>query len=166
MNSRPPASPWADGSATAAAAPAAVTRPGQRLIAMMLLAAAALNLTRCGLVLATARHPAPAAGLTAAGLVTAAVSIWAARGCRGGRRWTTWAALLIGAAAAPQAAATGFHAPYTIPDAAIAALGVLLTVAVLATAGHAGQPGDDTERPAGLPDRTMPPSHRATCGAG
>ena len=150
MNSRPPRHlPGADASATAAA-PAAVTRPGHRLITMMLLAAAALNLARCGLVLATARHPAPAAGLTAAGLATAAVSIWAARGSRGGRRWTTWAALLIGAAAAPQAAATGFRAPYTIPDAAIAALGVLLTVAVLATAGRTGQPGDDTGTPCGL----------------
>jgi len=140
MNSRPPRHlPGAAASATAAA-PAAVTRPGHRLITMMLLAAAALNLARCGLVLATARHPAPAAGLTAAGLATAAVSIWAARGSRGSRRWTTWAALLIGTAAAPQAAATGFHAPYTIPDTATAALGVLLTVAVLATAGRTGQP--------------------------
>jgi hypothetical protein len=58
--------------------------------------------------------------------------------------------LLIGTAAAPQAAATGFRAPYTIPDAAIAALGVLLTVAVLATAGRTGQPGDDTGTPCGL----------------
>jgi hypothetical protein len=150
MNSRPPRHlPGADAS-PAAAAPAAVTRPGQRLITMMLLAAAALDLTRCGLVLATARHPAPAAGLTAAGLATAAVSIWAARGCRGGRGWASWGALLIGAAAAPQAAATGFHAPYTIPDTATAALGVLLTVAVLATAGRIGPPGDDTENPCAI----------------
>jgi hypothetical protein len=52
--------------------------------------------------------------------------------------------LLIGATSAPQAAASGFHAPYTIPDTATAALGVLLTVAVLATAGLTGQPGHDT----------------------
>jgi hypothetical protein len=44
--------------------------------------------------------------------------------------------LLIGAASAPQAAASGFHAPYTIPDTATAVLGVLLAVAVLATAGR------------------------------
>ena len=79
----------------------------------------------------------------------------------GGRRWTTWAALLIGAAAAPQAAATGFHAPYTIPDTAIAALGVLLTVAVLATAGRTGQPGHETETPCGLVRSDDATSHRA-----
>ena len=37
--------------------PAAGIRPGRRLIAVMLLAAAALDLARCGLVLMTARHP-------------------------------------------------------------------------------------------------------------
>ena len=78
------------------------------------------------------------------------VSIWTARGCRGGRRWASWGALLIGAASAPQAAATGFHAPYTIPDTATAALGVLLTVAVLATAGRTGQLGHDTENPCAI----------------
>jgi hypothetical protein len=130
-----------------ATASAAAIRPGQRLIIMMLLAAAALDLTRCGLVLATARHLAPAAELTATGLTAATLSAWTARGCRGGRRWATWGAVLIGAASAPQAAANGFHAPYAIPDTATAALGVLLTVAVLATAGHAGQPGHDTEIP-------------------
>ena len=71
-----PASPWRDGRRNGA--PSAATRPGQRLITMMLLAAAALDLTRCGLVLVTARHPAPAAGLIAAGLAAAAVSIWTA----------------------------------------------------------------------------------------
>jgi hypothetical protein len=55
--------------------------------------------------------------------------------------------LLIGAASAPQAAMSGFHGPYTIPDTATAALGVLLAVAVLATAGAAGQPGHYTENP-------------------
>ena len=160
MNSRPPRHPTG-AKAGETAIPTAATRPGQRLIAMLLLAAAALDLTRCGLVLATAQHPAPAAGLIAAGLATAAISIWAARGCRGGRRWTTWAALLIGGAAAPQAAATGFHAPYTIPDTAIAALGVLLTVAVLATAGRTGQLGDETETPCGLVRSDDATSHRA-----
>jgi hypothetical protein len=148
MNSRPP--PHLPGAkAGEAATPSAATRPGQRLITMMLLAAAALDLTRCGLVLATAQHPAPAAGLITAGLAAAAVSTWTARGCRGGRCWATWGALLIGAASAPQAAANGFHSPYAIPDTATAALGVLLTVAVLATAGRTGQPGDDTETPCG-----------------
>ena len=150
MNGSPPKQlPGAD-AGDPATAPGAVTRPGQWLIIVMLLAGATLDLTRCGLVLATARHPAPVAGLTAAGLAAAAVSIWTARGCRGGRRWASWGALLIGAASAPQAAATGFHTPYKIPDAATAALGVLLTVAVLATAGRTGQPGHDTEDPCAI----------------
>ena len=68
--------------------------------------------------------------------------MWAARGYRGGRRWSGWAALLIGAASGPQAAASGFHAPYTIPDTATAVLGVLLAVAVLATAGQDSQTGN------------------------
>ena len=104
------------------------------LIAVLLLAAAALDLARCGLVMGTARHPAPAAGLIAAGLATAALSIWTARGHLRGRRWPAWAAVLIGVASAPQAAASGFHGPYTIPDAATAVLGIVLAVAVLATA--------------------------------
>ncbi len=70
-----------------------------------------------------------------------------ARGCQAGRRWAGLAALLIGAASAPQAAMSGFHGPYTIPDSATAALGVLLAVAVLATAGAARQPGQYTENP-------------------
>ena len=148
MSSRPPRHlPGAK--AGEAATPSAAARPGQRLVTMMLLAAAALDLTRCGLVLATAQHPAPAAGLITAGLAAATLSTWTARGCRGGRRWATWGAVLIGAASAPQAAANGFHAPYAIPDIATAALGVLLTVAVLTTAGGTGQPGHDTETPCG-----------------
>jgi hypothetical protein len=150
MNSRPPRHLAGADAGDPATAPAAATRPGQRLITVILLTAAALDLTRCGLVLATARHPALAAGLTTAGLAAAVVSIWTARGCRGGRRWASWGALLIGTASAPQAAATGFHAPYTIPDTATAALGVLLTVAVLATAGRTGQPGHDTENPCAI----------------
>ena len=68
-----------------------------------------------------------------------------------------WAALLIGTASAPQASASGFQAPYAIPDAATAALGVLLTVAILATArtrGAGEQFGDPYARSAkrhGLP---------------
>jgi hypothetical protein len=133
----------ADGGATVPAA----TRPGRPVIAVLLLAAAALDLTRCGLVLVTARHAGLAAGLVAAGLAAAALSLWSARGCQSGRRWSGWAALLIGAASAPQAAASGFRAPYTIPDMATAVLGVLLTVAVLATAGRTGLPAQCTESP-------------------
>ncbi len=145
--------PWditAAGADGEKAAPAARPRPSRHLIAVMLIGAAVLDLTRCGLVLAAARHPAPttglaAAGLVAAGLVAAGLSVRTARGCQAGRRWACWAALLIGAASAPQAAMSGFHGPYTIPDTATAALGVLLAVAVLATAGPAGRPGQYTE---------------------
>jgi hypothetical protein len=98
------------------------------------------------MVLAAAQHPAPVAGLVAAGLAAAALSSWTARGWLAGRRWPTWAALLIGTASAQQAAASGFGAPYTIPDTATAALGILLAVAVLATAGRT-RPGQHTENP-------------------
>ena len=131
--------PW-DGTDASAdgqkAAPAARAQVGRRLIVLLLLTAAALDLTRCSLVLAAARHPAPAAGLVAAGLSAAALSARAARGCQVGRRWAGWAALLIGTMSAPQAAASGFRTPYTIPDTATAALGVLLAITVLATAGR------------------------------
>lgn len=120
--------------ASGAAASAAKIAPARRLIMVMLLAAATLDLARCGIVLATARHAGPAAGLLLAGAAAAMLSLWTARGCHGGRRWSVWAALLIGVASAPQAAATGFRLPYTLPDSATAALGVLLAVAVLATA--------------------------------
>jgi len=122
------------------------SRAARWLIATLLLATAALDLTRCGLVLAAARHPLTVAGLVAAGLAAAAVSGCAARGCLAGRRWPAWAAVLIGAASAPQAAASGFGAPYTIPDTATAVLGILLAVAVLATAGRT-RPGQHTEDP-------------------
>lgn len=59
--------------------PLASSLPGRRLTAVMLLAAAALDLARCGVVVATARH----AGLVAAGLAAAALSLWTARACRG-----------------------------------------------------------------------------------
>jgi len=124
-------------------------RAARRLIAVLLLAAAALDLARCGMVMATAQHPAPAAGLVAAGLAAAALSVWTARGHLRGRRWPAWAAVLIGAASAPQAAASGFGAPYTIPDTATAVLGILLAVAVLATAGHT-VPGGQTENPCSI----------------
>jgi hypothetical protein len=118
----------------------------RRLTAVLLLAAAGLDLTRCGLVLTTARHLAPAAGLVAAGLAAAAVSVWAAQGHLRRRRWSAWAAVLIGAASAPQAAAAGFGAPYTIPDTATTVLGILLAVTVLATLGRT-TPGQHPENP-------------------
>ncbi len=123
----------ADGGKTA---PTAGAQIGRRLIVVMLLIAAALDLTRCGLVMTAARHPAPTAGLVAAGLAAAVLTARTARGCQDGRRWAGWAALLIGAASAPQAAASGFRSPYTIPDAATAALGMLLAITILATAGR------------------------------
>jgi hypothetical protein len=141
MNDRLPLDAAAADAESRTTPPAAGSRPGRNLIAAMLLAAAALDLARCGLVMVAGRHPAPAAGLVAAGVAAAALSVRTARGCRARQRWAGWAALLIGAASAPQAAASGFHAPYTIPDTATAVLGVLLAVAVLATAGQAGQPG-------------------------
>jgi hypothetical protein len=119
--------------------------PGNALIALLLLAAAALDLTRCGVVMMTAAHPAPAAGLVAAGLGAAALSLRAARGWRGGRRWAGWAALLIGALSTPQAAASGFGPPYAVPDLATAAVGILLTVTLLATAGRPGQSAPGAE---------------------
>src|ERR1700728_1554079 len=93
-------------------------------IVVLLLTAAALDLTRCGLAMRAPRPSASAAGLVAAGLATAAVTARTARGCRIGQRWAGWAALFIGAASAPQAAASGFGSPYTIPDTATAALGM------------------------------------------
>ena len=122
--------------------PPARPRIGRYLIVAMLLTAAALDLTRCGLVLAAARHPAPAAGLVTAGLVTAGLAAAAltartARGCQAGQHWAGWAALLIGAVSAPQAAVSGFGGPYAIPDTATAAVGILLAITILATAGRA-----------------------------
>jgi hypothetical protein len=130
-----PASDGDAGKIAAAARPQVV----RRLIVVMLLTAAALDVTRCGLVMAAARHPGPTAGLVTAGLVTAALTARTARGCQVGQRWAGWAALLIGAASAPQAAASGFRSPYTVPDTATAALGILLAITVLATAGRVGR---------------------------
>src|SRR5690349_1857073 len=107
--------------------PATGTQTVRRLMVLMLFTAATLDLTRCGLVMAAARHPAPTAGLVAAGLAAAALT---ARGFRAGRRWAGRAALLIGLASAP----SGFRSPYLIPDTATAALGMLLAVTILATA--------------------------------
>ena len=147
-----------DGTAAGAgggtAPPAGDSWPGRYLIAAMMLTAAALDLTRCGLVMAAARHPGPTAGLVAAGLAAAALTARTARGCRSSRRWAGWAALLIGAASPPQAAASGFHGPYAIPDTATAVLGILLAVTILATAGW-------TERQGGATASSCPIDRRA-----
>ena len=141
--------------ADAPAVPTANRSPSRRVTAMMLLAAAALDLTRCGLVLATTRQAGAATGLVSAGLAAAAVSLWTARGCQRGLRWSGCAALLIGAGSAPQAAASGFHAAYTIPDTATAALGILLTVGVLATAGRTWRPGTAAADPCAMEERAI-----------
>lgn len=142
MNDRGPGCRPNVGADAASGACAADSRAARWLVAVLLLGTAALDLTRCGLVMATARHLASAAGLVTAGLVAAAVSIWIARAYLARRRWSILAALLIGAAAAPQAAVSGFGAPFTIPDTATVAVGILLAVAVLATVGPTdpGQP--------------------------
>ena len=126
----------ADGTRTA---PATGTQIVRHLIVVMLLIAAALDLTRCGLVMTAARHPAPTAGLVAAGLAAATLTARTARGYQVGQRWAGWAALLIGVVSAPQAAVSGFRSPYTIPDSATTALGMLLAITILATAGRMGR---------------------------
>ncbi len=143
-------------------APPGRARAGRYLIVAMLLTAAALDLTRCGLVLAAARHPAPTAGLAAAGLAAAALTARTARGYQSDQRWAGWAALLIGVTSAPQAAASGFRGPYTIPDTATAALGILLAITILATAGRIGRwdtapkiPAPRTGEPRGDPERSL-----------
>jgi hypothetical protein len=117
-----------------------------RVIEALLISAAALDLTRCSLVLMTLRHLAPGIGLVAAGIGAAAISVTAARGCRAGHRWANLAALVIGVASAPLASASGFRAPFTIPDVATAILGIVLAVVVLATVGR-GTPGPAAVRP-------------------
>src|SRR6266566_4260156 len=107
-----------------------------------------------------------ATGQEARQVSAAADSMWAARGCRGGRRWSGWAALLIGAASGPQAAASGFHAPYTIPDTATAVLGVLLAVAVLATAGQDSLTGNHPQTPCATNRRATRRSQAEAAQAG
>src|ERR1700744_1964150 len=143
-----------------AAAAAQVVR---RLIVVLLLTAAALDLTRCGLVMTAARHPAPTTGLLAAGLGAAGLTARTARGCQVGQRWAGWAALLIGAASAPQAVASGFRSPNTIPDTATAAVGLLLAITILATAGRMDRrdttpqlPVCWTGKPRGVPPDSTP----------
>jgi hypothetical protein len=122
-------------------APPASGLPGRRVITVMLLAVAVLDLARCGVAVASARYDGPTIGLVVAGAAAAVLSLRTARAYESRRRWPAWAALLIGAASGPQAAASGFRSPYTIVDTATAALGVLLAVAVLASAGRTGPTG-------------------------
>jgi hypothetical protein len=150
MNRRLPLGSPAAGADSGTTSPPAISRPARRLIAVMLVAAAALDLTRCGLVMGAGRHPPSAAGLVMIGLAAAALSVRTARGCQSGQRWAVWAALLTGAASAPQAAMSGFSTTYTIPDTATAVLGVLLGAAVLATAGRTGVPGDNIHSPCAI----------------
>jgi hypothetical protein len=166
--------PWdiaatgADDEQVPAAAAAQVVR---RLVVVLLLTAAALDLTRCGLVMTAARHPAPTAGLVAAGLAAAALTARTARGCQVGQRWAGWTALLIGGASTPQAAASGFSGPYTIPDTATAALGLLLAITILATTGRTdrqhttpGIPACWTGEPRADPVAPGPVSYREPAG--
>ena len=129
-----PGGPAADGAQ--GMTPPASGLPGRRVITVMLLAVAVLDLARCGVAMASARYDGPTIGLVVAGAATAVLSLRTAHAYEGRRRWPAWAALLIGAASGPQAAAAGFRSPYTIVDTATAALGILLAVAVLATAGR------------------------------
>jgi len=145
--------------------PATGTQTVRRLIVLMLFTAAALDLTRCGLVMASARHPGPTAGLVAAGLAAAALTARTARGCRAGRRWAGWAAVLIGLASAPQAAASGFRSPYLIPDTATAALGILLAVTILATAGRTDRRDTTPENPPGQEAMTSNEGRSAAIGS-
>jgi hypothetical protein len=145
--------------------PATGTQTVRRLIVLMLFTAAALDLTRCGLVMAAARHPGPTAGLVAAGLAAAALTARTARGCRAGRRWAGWAALLIGLASAPQAAASGFRSPYLIPDTATAALGILLAITILATAGRMDRRDTTPENPPGKEAMTSNEGRSAAIGS-
>jgi hypothetical protein len=145
--------------------PATGTQAVRRLIVLMLFTSAALDLTRCGLVMAAARHPGPTAGLVAAGLAAAALTARTARGCQAGRRWAGWAAVLIGLASAPQATASGFRSPYLIPDTATAALGILLAVTILASAGRTDRRDTTPENPPGKEAMTSNEGRSAAIGS-
>jgi hypothetical protein len=111
--------------------PAARTPP--RFLPALLLTLALLDLTRCGLLIGSPQQ-SPGAALIAGSLAAAAASLLGARAYRESRPWSAVAALIIGLAAAPQAAAAGFRAPFTVPDLASITIGSVLAVAIL-TAG-------------------------------
>jgi hypothetical protein len=110
-----------------------LTSAPRRLLPALLLALAALDLTRCGLLIGSPQE-SPGAALIAGSLAAAAASLLGARAYRESRPWSATTALIIGLATAPQAAAAGFRAPFTIPDLASITLGSVLAVAIL-TAG-------------------------------
>jgi hypothetical protein len=88
MNRRLLLSSPAVGFGSRTTSPVAVSRPARRPIGVMLVVAAAPDLTRCDLVMVAVRHPASAAGLVMVGLAAAALSVKTARGCQGGQRWS------------------------------------------------------------------------------
>jgi hypothetical protein len=130
------------------------------MIMVLLLTAAALDLTRYGLVMTAARHPAPTAGLVAAGLAAATFTARTARGCQAGQRWAGWTALLIGAASTPQAAASAFRSPYTIPDIGTAVL-CSETISASDVPAPAGSRRNDCLRKTAAASLSEPP--RAGC---
>ena len=138
-----------------AAGPAATRLPLRRVTAIMLLAAAALDLTRCGLVVGTVTQAGAAAALVSVGLAAAAVSLWTACGCQHGTRWSGWAAFLIGTRQGRKLPRPVSTPLYAIPDTATAVLGVLVAAGVLATVGR-------TRRPAS-PQTQQPRTDRLIC---
>ncbi len=112
-------------------------RPAPLLLPALLLALGTLDLTRCGLLLGSL-HSSPGLPLVIAGLAAAAACLLGARSYRSRRHWSAATALLIGVATAPQAAAAGFRAPFTIPDLASMTLGSLVAVIVLSSGVRAG----------------------------
>jgi hypothetical protein len=163
VNNRPPSDITATDADDEKAVAAAAAQVVRRLIVVLLLTAAALDLTRCCLILTAARHLAPTAGLAAAGVAATGLTARTARGCQVGQRWAGRAALAIGTASAPQAVASGFRSPYTIPDTATAAVGLLLAITILATAGRTGRrdptpqfPVCWTGKPRGVPPGSTP----------
>jgi hypothetical protein len=121
-------------------APACGRTPLRRLVVAMLLTAAPLDLARTGIgVHSLAHRTTEPVFLIVAGVGAAAVALAVADGCRAGHRWAYWAALTVGIASAPQAAAYGFTGSYTGVDLATAVVGIALTITLL-TAGPARRP--------------------------
>ncbi|HEX4432921.1 MAG TPA: hypothetical protein VHZ96_26850 [Frankiaceae bacterium] len=111
----------------------------RRLLPALLWTLGALDLTRCGLLLGSLRS-SPGTPLAIAGLAAAAACLLSARAYRRRQHWSAATALLIGIATAPQAAAAGFRAPFTIPDLASISLGSLVAVIVLSSGVRASDP--------------------------
>ena len=107
------------------------------LLPALLLALGSLDLTRCGLLLGSL-HSSPGVPLVMAGSAAAAACLLGARAYRRRHHWSAASALLIGVATAPQAAAAGFRAPFTVPDLASITLGALVAVIVLSSGIRTG----------------------------